>query len=66
MGREFDTDPVVDIEPLGMMVHGLSEKGNLGHESEGLIEIFERFLSFKLSIFVQLPARKISDHPFDF
>ena len=41
MGGESDVDPVVDIEPLGMVVVLLGEERHLVHEAPSLFEVAE-------------------------
>ena len=38
MGGKQDGHPVVDIRPLGMMVHRFRNEGRRGHETEGIDE----------------------------
>ena len=39
VGGERDLDPVVNVEPLGMMIHLVRLERTAGHEAEGGIEI---------------------------
>lgn len=41
MSREGDVHPIVDVEPLWVVVHLLGYDGDLRHESECLNEVFE-------------------------
>ena len=41
MRREQDLDPVIDIGPFGVMVLGLGQQGDPGHEAPGFAERLE-------------------------
>src|SRR6516162_9713958 len=42
MGRKRYLDPVVDIEPLGMVIELLGDERRARHEAEGFVEVLER------------------------
>ena len=39
VSRKGDFDPVVNVKPLGMVVHLVRLEGDPGHEPPGLVEI---------------------------
>ncbi len=41
MRGELNADGVVDIEPLGVVIHPFRDQGHLGHESEGFDKVLE-------------------------
>ena len=41
MGGEVNGHAVVNVEPLGVVVHGLGYEGGAGHEAEGVDEVGE-------------------------
>lgn len=60
MGIQRDFNPVVNIEPFGMVIHLFGQQGGTRHERPRLAEIFklERFCNGR-TILRQRPARKI-------
>src|SRR5207302_3948125 len=44
VGGQRHFDVLVDIEPLGMVIHLFSNQGRPRHEAEGLVEILENEL----------------------
>ena len=57
-GRQGDLDPVVDVEPLGMVVHLLRPHRGLGHEAPGRDETAETvFAGERVALGVVGPAR---------
>ena len=60
VGSEGDLDPVVDVEPFGMVIGLFGEQGDTGHESEGLGEILEaEGARDGAAIFAQHPPRAL-------
>ncbi len=55
VGGEEHADAVVDVAPLGMMIHALGHQGRAAHEPKSLHEVLETKLAEQLS-FDQLPS----------
>ena len=58
VSRKGDFYPVVDVEPLGMVVHLVCLEGDTGHETEGSVEVLEDklFLDGVAARLVHFPA----------
>ena len=54
MSNEVDSDYVVDVKPIGMMIHALSYNSYAGHETESFGKILELKFFEKLAF---------DDHP---
>jgi hypothetical protein len=50
MGPQVHAHPLVDVGPLGMMIHGFRHQCDPGHETEGLDEVRERELLVQLAV----------------
>ena len=53
--RQVDLDPVVDIEPLGVVVHRFGQQRDATHEAECFDEIRKSELALQ-PVFVHMPA----------
>ena len=54
--RQLDDHCVVDVGPLGMVVHGFGLECNASHEAEGFVEIVETESSGNMQV-SQRPLR---------
>ena len=59
MRGEEDLNSIVDIRPIRVMIHGLSQQCHSTHKSEGINEILKDKLPIKLTIF-ETPVSKIN------
>jgi hypothetical protein len=60
VGREADLDPVVEVEPLGVVLAPLGLERDPGHEAEGLAEVAEgEPARDRLLLLVVLPVRQL-------
>ena len=70
MGREADLDPVVEVEPLGVVLAALGLERDARHEGEGLREVVEgepardRLLFLVVLPFAELEPGQLGAHLF--
>src|SRR5580658_9613271 len=58
MGRQIDSDAVVDVRPLGMMIAFFDQRRGCRHETEGVSEIGKLVFAVELAVF-QTPVGEV-------